>query len=290
MEVTGRTTNGGTSILPRIRALQPSLVSSDAKVAAKVLGDPETVVHSTVSDLAILVGTSPSSVVRFCQRIGFRGFQHLKIALAQELAPARNLTQAVVREGDPPEEILRKVVSSTSRALSESLATLDTTQFAAAVSAVGESGQILFVGVGSSAAPAWDAAHRFMSIGFAAQCFADVHTQHLAALRLGPEDVCITVSHTGSTKEPVEVTEAASSTGATTVAVTSFSRSPLIEAADLALVTGGFEFSDRFEAMASRIAHLGVLDALLVSVALANSSRAKSALEAVATVASMRRF
>ena len=62
-------------------------------------------------------------------------------------------------------------------------------------------------------------------------------------------------------------------------AITSFAVSPLTEQVDHVIVAGSRELALRLEAMASRLAHLALLDALLVAVASRDESRAANALE-----------
>ena len=105
-------------------------------------------------------------------------------------------------------------------------------------------------------------------VGVVSNAPPDVHVQHVAARLLTDGDVCVAISHTGATRETVATVRAARDAGATTIAVTSFSRSPISRLADVVLVAGGPELSFRHEAMASRLAHLSLLDALYVAVAM----------------------
>lgn len=279
-------------VLPRLRAVLPSLGKGDGKVARAVLEDPGGVVHLSVSDVAERAGVAGSTVVRACQKMGFRGFQHLKIVLAQEVGAPR-ASAGVLEEGDKEgsaHDVLRRVLLSGSRVLKDSVFTVGAGQFEAAVGALEGAGRVLFVGVGTSAPLAQDAAYRFLTIGARSEAPPDVHTQHVAARLLGEGDVCFAVSHTGATRETVANVKTAKEAGAKTVAVTSFSRSPITEHTDVVLVAGGPEESFRLEAMASRIAHLMVLDALFVAVAQRNPERANAALDAYADVLSEHRF
>jgi DNA-binding MurR/RpiR family transcriptional regulator len=250
------------------------------------------VVHLSTGDVAERAQVAGSTVVRACQKMGFKGFQHLKMALAQEMGAGSS--SPLLEEGGGEEgsvhDVLRRVLLSGSRALKDSIFTVGAGQFEAAVDTIGEARRVLFVGVGTSAPLAQDAAYRFLTIGVRSEAPPDVHTQHVAARLLGPGDVCFAVSHTGATRETVANVKTAKGAGATTVAVTSFSRSPITEHTDIVLVAGGPEESFRLEAMASRIAHLMVLDALFVAVAQRTPERANAALDAYADVLSEHRF
>jgi len=285
----GEGATGG--VVPRIRALVPSLNPSDARVARVLVGDPRRVVHLSVGDVAAEAGTSASTVVRCCQRLGFKGFQHVKIALAQELGAAGGPSAEGGAGADlSAGGVLRRVLTSSARALTDSLSTVGEEEFERAVSALSEARKALFVGVGTSAPLAQDAAYRFKTVGVEAEAPPDVHTQHVAAKLLAEGDVCFAVSHTGATRETVTNVRDAKAAGATTVVLTSFSRSPITEHADVALVAGGPEESFRMEAMTSRVAHLSVLDALFVAVAERDAERANRALDAYADMLSEHRF
>jgi RpiR family transcriptional regulator, carbohydrate utilization regulator len=215
---------------------------------------PEQVVHQSVSEVAHLAATSESTVVRTCQRLGFQGFQALKIALARDTIPALKQLQGDVQASDSPADVLSKVLTAAGAPLAQ------------------------------------DEAYRLLTLGIRAQAPPDVHVQHVAARLLATDDVCFAVSHTGQTRETVATIRAARDAGATTIAVTSFSHSPLTEVAEVVLVAGSRETAFRIEAMASRIAHVTVLDALFVSIALADRRRASSALDTTASVLSEHRF
>ena len=266
-----------------------SLAPSDAKVAQLVLSDPRGLIHLSVSDAAALAGASASTVVRACQRLGFRGFHELKLAIAADVGGRQDVPSSVA-EGDGPAEILRKTLAADAEAIQESSATVDADAFGRAVEAVALADRVLFVAVGTSAPLAQDAAYRLLTVGVRTEAPADVHVQHVASALLTPRDVCFAISHTGATRETVASCTAARDAGATTVAITSFARSPLTEVVDHVLVAGGRETAHRLEAMASRIAHLCVLDALFVALSLRDRERALRALGTTGDCLSDHRF
>jgi DNA-binding MurR/RpiR family transcriptional regulator len=269
---------GERPVLAQVRSLLPSLQPSDGRVAQLILDEPDAVVYRSVSEVAEAASTSTATVVRCAQKLGFRGFHDLKLALAGELA--------AFEDGDPSEhaadprlEEVVQVTSAGAQTLRDAAALVDPEAFDASVSALDGAGRVLFVGVGTSAPLTQDAAYRFAAIGLRAQAVGDVHVQHLQARQLEAGDVCVAVSHTGSTRETLEIVRAAGASGATTVAITSFARSPLSELVDHVIVAGTREVSFRLEAMASRLAHLALLDALLVAVAGRDEDRARAALD-----------
>ena len=71
-------------LLTDIKALQPELRRSEAKVAAAVLQAPQQALSCSVAQLAQFAGVSPPTVVRFCRALGYSGFRAFKLALAQD--------------------------------------------------------------------------------------------------------------------------------------------------------------------------------------------------------------
>jgi RpiR family transcriptional regulator, carbohydrate utilization regulator len=274
-----------------IDARMASLNPSEAKVAAVLLALGDELIYRSASEVASVADASLSTVVRACQALGFRGFQDRRVVLAREGRPATPAEiQDDVQPGDAPANVLDKVGAATREAISWGLAHVDREAFAQAVEVVVAAERVLCLGVGTSATLAQDAAYRLMWLGVRSEAPADVHAQHVRATASEPGDAVLVVSHTGSTRETVTAARAASDSGATVVAVTSFARSPLTEAADLVLIAPSPETSYRVEAMTSRVAHITVLDALWVAVAVALGEDAIGHARRVNDVISDHRF
>ncbi|HEV7941639.1 MAG TPA: MurR/RpiR family transcriptional regulator [Solirubrobacteraceae bacterium] len=265
-------------VLARTRSLLPSLQASDARVAKVILEQPDAVIYRSVSEVAESAGTSSATVVRCAQKLGFRGFHDLKLALARERATFQAVQPQSEEAVDERIAVLAQVTSAGAQTVRDAAALVDPAAFEATVSALAAASRVLFAGVGTSAPLAQDAAYRFSAIGLRADAYADAHVQHFQALQLQAQDVCVAISHTGSTRETLEVAQAAHDSGARTVAITSFASSPLTELADQVIVAGTREVAFQLEAMASRLAHLALLDALLVAVAARDPDRAQAAL------------
>jgi RpiR family transcriptional regulator, carbohydrate utilization regulator len=275
--------------LARLRAILPDLQPSYGRVASSILTAPEATVYRSISEAAESAHVSTATVVRCAQRAGFRGFQDLKLALAHDLAAVADAqVDSLARKSDGT--TLGEVLESGAQTLRDAVKLIDPKAFSAASERISTAGRILFTAIGTSAALAQDAAYRFNIIGARGESPADVHAQHVVARSLGFGDVCVAISHTGSTRETLTTVTAAKEAGATTVAITSFLRSPLTELTDITLVAGSRELSLRLEAVASRLAHMGVLDALLLDVVTRTGSQAQQALDRYADVLSEHRL
>jgi len=265
-----------TPVLERLRAATAALTPAERRVADVILRDPVAVIHLSVSQLAAEADTSAATVIRLCTTIGLRGFQELKITLARQSAPTTSRVHREIDGDDDPAAIARKILGSTADALLSTADSVDAAVLGAIARTIVGSRRVLLGAVGTSAPLAQDAALRLTTLGVAATFVPDVHAQHITARMLEPGDLFFAISHTGSTFETLAAARAARESGAAIVALTSFASSPLTEIVDLALVAGSTETAHRVEAMASRIVHLALLDALYVAVALSHPRSAAS--------------
>ena len=97
--------------------------------------------------------------------------------------------------------------------------------------------------------------------------WTDSHDALASAALLGDGDVAIGLSHSGHTRDVVEPLAKARQSGAATVAITNFPRSPLAAAADHSLITAASETTFRAGGLSGRQAQLFVVDLLYVGVA-----------------------
>lgn len=253
-------------VLPTIRARLGSLSPGERKVADAILDSPSDVIHMTVNEIATKAGSADSTVVRLCHRLGYAGYQDLKIRLARELVSTEPAVRSSIDASAAPHEVLRAVLSFNIEALSDITSSISTDQFDQAAGAIAQANKVLLLGFGSSYFVCQEAHERLSSVGVDAAAPDSPNMKLLLASRTTPDDVVICVSHTGATKEVIRYAEVAAENGATVIALTSFARTRLAQKASIALIAGGQELDFRFDAMSARIAHLAVLDAIYISL------------------------
>src|SRR5690606_2775281 len=74
-----------TPLAVRLPMLLPSLLRSEATVAAYFAESAEEDVVLTAQEVADAVGVSRATVIRTCQSLGYRGYPQLRVALARDL-------------------------------------------------------------------------------------------------------------------------------------------------------------------------------------------------------------
>jgi DNA-binding MurR/RpiR family transcriptional regulator len=233
----------------------------------------------TISELADAARTSETTVLRFCKRLGMPGYPQLRLALAAESAQPRLLTasKSDINEDDTVDDIISKVAYADASAVEETAQQLDREALTRAADAIAAATRVDLYGIAASGVVALDAQQKLHRIGVLAFAWNDPHVALTSATLLGPGDVAIGISHSGTTKETIESLAKARSRGATTIAITNFPLSRLVGTADIVLTTAARETSLRSGATASRIAALTVVDCLYITVAHRDLDRATKA-------------
>jgi DNA-binding MurR/RpiR family transcriptional regulator len=101
--------------------------------------------------------------------------------------------------------------------------------------------------------------------------------------------VALVISHTGRTTETLNAAAKAAEAGATIISLSSHRQTPLEQYATIHLVTADRESAFRTEAMTSRIAHLSLVDAICVNLAIRRLDGATAAMERSSAIIEERR-
>lgn len=259
--------------LARIQNAYPRLTKVERLIADQVLAHHTQVVEMSIGDLAKAAGVAPSGIIRFCRKLGYQGFTQLKINLAGQTEPMLDLIMPAVGPDDDTRMVFNKVFQSSIKTLRDTLAMMDPAVIEQAVEMLQQAERIVFYGVGTSATIAMDAYYRLMRIGYPAWCSTDSQIMRIAAAGMGPGQVAVGISHSGRTAETIEAVRSARAKGAGTLVITSHLDSPICQHADILLCIYSDESRYPIEAVSARIAHIAVLDALCVALALKHYDR-----------------
>ena len=269
------------TVLATLRGILPNLSPSEARVARAAIDDPAGTAASTIGELARNCGTSETTVIRLCRTIGFTGYPEFRLALAGAAASSNDeeYLSGEILPDDTVEQVVRKVTGADSLAITETAKHVSIESLADAARAIGAAGRIDLFGAGASSFVAQDMQSKLHRIGLVSHCFTDPHFAISSAALLGPGDVALGLSHTGSTTDTLHYLEVAGENGATTIAITNHPRAPIGRRADIVVTTAALETTYRSGAMASRIAQLTLVDVLFVLVAQQRIDVAQDALK-----------
>lgn len=274
----------------RIRSFFPSLRPSEKKVAEFILANPDEVVTLSVTDLGRKSGVSDATVVKFSQKLGYAGYQDLKINLAKDLVTPTREIYGEIDPHDDVQTVKEKIFRLNREALTDTERFLDAGELERAIEALAAARRIHWYGVGASGVVALDAEHKFLRIDLMAHAFVDSHLQVAMGTLLGPGDVAVGISHSGQTKDIATALNTARAAGATTICITNYLESPVARAATIRLYTATRESAFRSGAIASRVAQLSVVDVLFISVALRRREQTLACLERTRDAVADKKF
>ncbi|SHH22677.1 MULTISPECIES: MurR/RpiR family transcriptional regulator [Virgibacillus] len=276
--------------LARIRSNYSRLSEKEKKIADYILQHPKAIIHHTINQIADELEVADSTVFRFCQRVGFKGYQALKIALAAEMATPVTDIHEKIRAGDDVGTVSEKVFRSNMNTLEDTLKVMDQKALYDAVAALIVAEKVEFFGIGGSAIVSIDAYHKFLRSGMQVHANLDAHMQLMAASQLSAKDVAVIISHSGSTKDIMDILHVLRDKNVTIIAITNFAKSTLSKQADILLYTVSDETEFRPEALSSRIAELTIIDALYTNVMLAKGESAQQALQDMRKAIALKRL
>ena len=252
--------------LARIRSSFPALAASEARVANWIIQQPQKIIHLSMAQVAQACGVSDTTVLRFCRNTGFQGYTDLKLSIARDVVSPTQIIHDDIAEGDGPAVVARKVFMSNIQALYDTLEVLDEGALTKVINLLSGARRILIVGVGTSGPVVHSMYNMLMRLGLNCKAETDSYLQLMEVALLGPGDVVVAISQSGSSIDSVLTLKQAKENGASTICITGNAQSSITDHADVTLLSVDREA--RIEAIASRLAQVSIADALYVIMAL----------------------
>jgi RpiR family carbohydrate utilization transcriptional regulator len=254
-------------MLTQIQEQTPELSRAEQRVARWVVEHPRQACGSTLAEVARECGTSEPTVIRFCRHVGLDGFREFTIRLTEALSRPASSVHNNVNADDTASDAVTKVMDASIRSLIDMRSTMSSLPVDKTVTAMKAARQIAFAGLGASGHVASDACQKFFRLGI--PCTALTNTPDVLQFSAVCEetDVLVITSHGGQWPELSRAAALARRRGATVIALTD-RHSRLAELASILLPCEEVQDASVYTPMSSRLAHLALLDALQVALAL----------------------
>lgn len=269
--------------LQRITLNKDAFTPGERIIADYILAHPDKLKQCSSQELASILNISQSSIVKFAQRLGFKGFTGLKIALIEEWgqqskqnAESEQHLHNDINVHDTPSVIAEKLFRAKQQALRMTTDSVNLAQLESVVAEIKAARRVQIMGMGGSSLVAKDLAYKLMKIGYPVMNEMDSHVQMTVAQSLGEGDVQIVISYSGALKEIFIAAQAAQEKGAKIIAITSLQDSPLRKLADFVLDTIADEARWRSSSISARTAQNTITDLLFVCLLQEDSERSRS--------------
>ncbi len=183
--------------LTRIRQRYPTLAASDKKLADYILSQPDETRHLSSQQLAAEAGVSQSSVVKFAQKLGFKGFPALKLALSEALASSPDPHSVPVhnhiRGDDPLRLVGEKLIKDNVAAMHASLDVNTEETLREAVTLLRNARRVIVTGIGASGLVARNFSWKLMKIGINAVSEQDMHALLATVQAMSSDDLLLAI-------------------------------------------------------------------------------------------------
>jgi DNA-binding MurR/RpiR family transcriptional regulator len=238
------------------------------------LDNQDLVAFSSAHEVGLETDTSAATVVRFCQALGYEGYQQLQEAIRAQLSLERTAVQHLEKRLDgriANHDILTQVFAAEIRNLQRTAVLMSTDHLQAAAAAVRRARQVLIVGSGLAATLVECLAYSLQMMDVPVRSATGGEEQLALALTFSqPEDVVIGISFRHNPRYALKAIGHARAIGATSVGIANSELSPMIREADYAFPVITDSVMDR----PSPVAAVALIDAFVVALMLSEPEQA----------------
>ena len=236
------------SCLVNLRAVREELSANEKKIADFILNNAALIRDYSSQNLAASVGVSQSSIIKFSQKLNYRGFTDLKLAIHESVVTSEGPDQDPAKPNkvkNQKDSIQQQLYNIKHDALMTTMELNDERQIMAAIEVLENSKRIQIIALGTGSLIARNFASMLIQIGKSVIAEVDTYIQLSSIATLSKGDAVFVVSFSGQSSKMIRITQQAKKAGVTIVSLTSFSANPIRSLADVQLFSVGQE--GRFE-------------------------------------------
>lgn len=253
--------------LARLREERDRMSAIERRIADFIMENAHFLRDYSSQQLANALGISQSSVVKFCQKLGFKGYPDLKFSVGEEIARAHNAPPAAAFADEPPPASTRRTDGLWRRKsqAQEKTRWLNPPETLDAVAdAVAGAGTVYLCGLGEDAIHARGFALQLSLLGMRAIYAADA--MHMAASIAAAEanDVLLVFSEHGRQSLLCRICRDFRAHSGKVVSITRHSANPVRACADIALVASAHDELPYLASMLYQTCAQHLLDGVLV--------------------------
>ncbi|MBL4940627.1 MAG: SIS domain-containing protein [Colwellia sp.] len=278
------------STFTKIKAIKDSLSHSEGKLADFILNSSNAIRELSSQELANVAGVSQSSVVKFTQKLGYKGYPTFKLAVMDALnSEAINNEQnndhlhGKITLTDSLEQLATKLLSSKISVLNETKSLNEVKSIEGAVNLIKSAKRILICGLGGSALVGYDFSYKLQKIGYSAIANSDAHAQLALAATFTKDDLVFAISESGQTFEVIEICQQAKQCGAGIISLTKYGKTQVSSYAEIKLYSIAEADSLRLSSILARTAQEYIIDILFIAIT-QSSRQSRKLLEKTNTV------
>ena len=264
------------SALVKIRSERDQLSAIERRIADFVLENAQLLRDYSSQQLANALGISQSSVVKFCQKLGFRGYPDLKLSVSEALVRADNGNGGAphASAADEASPALASSLWQRKSQAEEATRLINPPDaLEAAATAIGNAGKVFIIGMGDDDIHARMAALRLSQLGILAVHNFDAAHMAGSLSAANPGDVLLVFSEHGMQPSLSHLCRYARELQAQVVTVTRHSGNALRAQADLPLLVSAHDDRAYIEPLLYHSALQHLIDQVFVLLCAGDAQR-----------------
>jgi RpiR family murPQ operon transcriptional repressor len=238
------------SCLVKMRAVRDELSGNEKKIADFIIDNAALIRDYSSQNLAASVGVSQSSIIKFSQKLNYRGFTDLKLAIHESVVKSEN-GELFYHQTPSVEEILDSLPQQLCKLKNDALLTTlelnDENRILSVVEVLERSKRMQIIALGAGSLVARNFASMLIQIGKSVIAEVDTYIQLSSIATLGRGDAVMVISFSGQSAKMIQITRQAKKAGVSIISLTNYSANPIRSLADFQLFSvsqdGGFELS-----------------------------------------------
>lgn len=239
------------NILVEIQKMYSSFSDKEKLIGDFILQQKENINNISITDLGAQTNTSPSTITRFCKKIGCQSFVDMKIRINRIKSDSNE--QSEVSVFSDMYNYYSEVITRTKELIHKE----DIYEF---IYQLKNAKKIYIYGVGSSGISAQEMMHRLLRMGFNVQSVTDSHMMIITSSIVGSEDLVVGISTSGKTKIILKSLRLCKKNNAKIVSITGFENTDMTKLSHLNLLVYNTAFVDKERFINSQFSIMYLLD------------------------------
>lgn len=251
------------NVFIKLNSYLPSATESEKNIINYIINDYEEVINEDIRTISKKTLSSPSTIIRLCKKLGFKGFKQLKEHLIYDVAiqkSNKNELSKSLSDNDDLDKIIEVVTEKSQKSIINTSLLINKEDLIQTVKLIENSIDINLFEMGSSLLVAKDMRQKFIRVNKKLNVDDDWHMQYLSAKNSDSKSLAIIFSYSGATEEMIECNKALREVGTKIILITGFLNSYLARNSDIVLQVAPIENIFRMGAFSSRISQLFIVD------------------------------
>lgn len=244
------------TVISKIISMQPNFTVSENAISQYVINHAEQILTTTITSLADETGTSEASINRFCKKLGYKGFNGLKIALAQESFYNNMVQEPTSSSGN----FISSITSDYRSMLNNTAALLEEKTVFAAAEMIKSARNVNLYALANTTFAAREFRYKLELAGIRAREYTDPLSIRLQVTNTAPGDLSIFIARSIMMKDIYQAASASTDRGGKNLTITSVDSPKLGDLSDYKFIVSDKLIANNTTALSDNLMYLYVTD------------------------------